>query len=76
MSLSALSIPQLQHVTQKLRISFLHRKDDFIRAIVNDFRYEQFQFREKLSCQTRPWTSLISHYFQDQYGDFFFFCSS
>ena len=44
MSVSTLSIPQLQHVTQKLRIFCLRRKVDFIRAIVNDFCYERCNY--------------------------------
>jgi hypothetical protein len=77
MSLSALSVSQLQYVTQKLRISSLRQKIDFIQAIIDDFRYERCQFpsRERLSCRTRPWTFIISHHFQDRYasGDVVFY---
>jgi hypothetical protein len=73
MSLSALSVSQLHYVTQKLCISSLRRKIDFIQAIINDFRYERCQFRETLSCRMRPWTFIISHHFQDRYGDVVFY---
>ena len=68
-SLSALSIPQLQHVTQKLRIFCLRRKVDFIRAIVNDFRYERcnyivihLSFEIKKKKKKEPGTGALRRY--------------